>query len=63
LPFICFRHLHSRWSAETDQGIRMTAELMGACKFIDDAHCLSDEEIRHAVEECIAVGHAMAAAD
>jgi response regulator RpfG family c-di-GMP phosphodiesterase len=63
LPFICFRHLHSRWSEATDQGIRMTAELMGACKFIDDAHNLSDEEIRHAVEECISVGQAKAVTD
>jgi len=62
LPFICFRHLHSRWSPATDQGIRMTAEMMGACKFIEDAHKLSDEEIRHAVAECISVNQVGAAA-
>jgi response regulator RpfG family c-di-GMP phosphodiesterase len=53
LPFLCFRHLHSRFSAEVMQGVKMSAEQLGACHFIDEAFHLKDEEIRKAVEECI----------
>ncbi len=58
LPFICFRHLHSRWSDETEHGIQLSAELLGACKFIDDAYNLKDDEVLHAVEDCIAINAA-----
>jgi len=58
LPFVCFRHLHSRWSEETEHGIQLSAELLGACKFIDDAYNLKDEEILHAVQDCINIKEA-----
>jgi hypothetical protein len=53
LPFLCFRHLHSRFSAEVMQGVKMSAELLGACHFIDEAFHLKDEDIRKAIEDCI----------
>jgi len=53
LPFMCFRHLHSRFSPEVIQGIKMSAELLGACRFIDEAFNLKDAEIFKAIHDCI----------
>jgi DNA-binding NtrC family response regulator len=53
LPFLCFRHLHSRFSAEVMQGVKMSAEQLGACHFIDEAFHLKDEDIRKAIEDCM----------
>ncbi|PWT99123.1 MAG: hypothetical protein C5B53_05790 [Candidatus Melainabacteria bacterium] len=54
LAMLCFRHLHSRFSAQVHKAVQMSAELMGACRFIDEAHDIDDAAILKAVEECIA---------
>src|SRR5215471_8792858 len=38
LAMVCFRHLHSRFSAQVHKAVQMSAELMGACTFIDEAY-------------------------
>lgn len=53
LAMICFRHLHSRFSARVKKAVQMSAELLGACKFIDDAYDLDDASILKAVNDCI----------
>jgi DNA-binding NtrC family response regulator len=54
LAMICFRHLNSRFSASVHRAVQMSAELMGACKFIDDAYNLDDAAILKAVDDCLA---------
>jgi|SRR6516165_484656 hypothetical protein len=54
LAMLCFRHLHSRFSAKVHKAVQMSAEQMGACKFIDEAHDINEADILKAVEECIA---------
>jgi hypothetical protein len=55
LPMMCFRHLHTTtFSDDVQKGVQMTAELLGACKFIDEAYQLNDEDILEAVDGCIA---------
>jgi PleD family two-component response regulator len=54
LAMLCFRHLHSRFSAKVHEAVRLSAEQLGACKFIDEANAFSDADILKAVEDCIA---------
>src|SRR6516165_1842919 len=42
LAMICFRHLHSRFSSRVHKAVQMSAELMGACTFIDEAYDIDD---------------------
>lgn len=54
LAMLCFRHVNSRFSARVHEAVRLSAEQLGACKFIDESNDFSDVEILKAVDDCIA---------